>query len=175
MFTHCLLLPYDMGHGETLVCQLLHCRLTRMTVRSLQKWYARLLKASLYTLWRTNGQETHKLSTETDFFLIVPAEGTPLCTVMWPEQTGCAATTLEEQTPDRSDAAKVPQSADCLPPAQQQTVETPLGWVIGELCAVLWTSPGASMLDQGWRRTRGVWASILTFLWQRYWSHWWSL
>ena len=31
---------------------------------------------------------------------------------------------------------KVPQSVDCLPPAQKQTAEAPLSWVIGKLCAV---------------------------------------
>ena len=51
-------------------------------------------------------------------FLIAPVEGTPLCMVIWAEWAGCAATSLEEQAPDRSETEKVPQSADCLPPAQ---------------------------------------------------------
>ena len=81
-------------------------------------------------------------------FLITSARGTPLCTVIWTEQVGCATTTLEEQTPDRSETEKVPQSVDCLPVTQQQTGETPLGWVNRKLCVVLKTYSRDSMLDQ---------------------------
>ena len=56
------------------------------------------------------------------------------------EEAGCTITALEEQTPDRGEAEKPPQNADCLLPAKQQTEETPLGWVIGKLCAVIQTS-----------------------------------
>ena len=82
-------------------------------------------------------------------------------------------------TSDRSEAKKVPQSADCLPLAEQQTVETPLGWVIRKFCTVLLMSSRVSTLEQGWRvwcrGTRGVQASMPSFLWQRYWSYQWSL
>ena len=80
-------------------------------------------------------------------FPITPAEGTPLCLGMQAEWAGCTATALEEQTTERSETMKVQQSVDCLVPAQWQTVETPLDWVIGKLCAVLWTSSRASTLD----------------------------
>ena len=46
-------------------------------------------------------------------FLITPAKGTPLCTVVWAEWAGCTTTTtLEDQTSDRSETEKVPQSVD---------------------------------------------------------------
>ena len=72
-------------------------------------------------------------------FLIDPMEATPLCTVIWAEQARCPATTLENQTSDRSETEKVPQSVDYLLPVQQQTAETPLGWVCGCQC---WDSCG---------------------------------
>ena len=112
-------------------------------------------------------------------FLIAPGKGTPLCMVLQAEQTRCAFTTLEEKISGRSETEKVPQSVDCMPPVQHQTVEAPLGWLIGKLCAVLKKSSRASMLEKGWRvqcrGPRSVWASMPAYLWQRYWSHWWSL
>ena len=56
-------------------------------------------------------------------FLIAPAKGTPLCMILQAEQIGCVTTTLEEHTSGRSETEKVPQSADCLASAQQQTEE----------------------------------------------------
>ena len=104
-------------------------------------------------------------------FLIASAKGTPHCMVMWAEQAWCTTTTLEEQTPGRNETEEVPWSVDCLPPAQWQVVETPLGWVNRKLCAILQTFSRASLLDQGWkvqcRGTRGVKESTLVFWWLR--------
>ena len=116
--------------------------------RNHMKWYARWLRASLHTLGRVSGQEAHEFSLKPTFSHC-SCGGTPLCIVLWAEQAGCATTTLEEQTSDRGETEKVPQSVDCLPPAQQQTAETSLGWVIGKLCVVLLTSSRVSTLDQG--------------------------
>ena len=80
-------------------------------------------------------------------FSITPAKGTPLCTVVQAEQEWCTTTTLQELTSGRSETEEVPQGVECLLPAQQQTAETPLGWVNRKLCAVLWTFSRASLLD----------------------------
>ena len=53
------------------------------------------------------------------------------------ECTMCATTTLEEQTLKESETEEVSQNVTCLPPAQHQTDETPLGWVSRKLCAFL--------------------------------------
>ena len=78
----------------------------------------------------------------------------------WAEQAWCTTTTLEEQTLEGSETEEVPQSVNCLPLAQQQTVETPLGWMNRKLCAILQTFSRVSLLVQGWkvqcRGTRGV-------------------
>ena len=74
-------------------------------------------------------------------FLIAPAKGTPFCMVMWAEQAQCSTTTLEEQTLERSATEEVPWNMYCLLLAQQQTVETPLGWVNRKLCAIVWMFP----------------------------------
>ena len=63
--------------------------------------------------------------------LIIPIMGAPLCTGVQAEQTRCATTILEEPTQKASEHEKVPQSAKCLPLAQHQTGETPLGQVKG--------------------------------------------
>ena len=139
------------------------------------KWNTELLKETICMLWRTSRQDVHRSSTKTDFFLIAPAKGTPLCTVMWDEWAWCTTTTLEEQTPEGSEAEEVSQSVTCLPPAQWQTVRTPLGWVSRKLCAFLQMSSGVSLLDQGWNiqciGNKGVKESTLVFWWWRYWSH----
>ena len=111
-------------------------------------------------------------------FLIAPGKGTPLCTVMWAKQAWCTPTTLEEQTPERSETQEAPWNVNCLPLAQGWTAGAPLGWMNKKLCAILWTFSGASLLHQGWkfqcRGTRGVRESMLVFWWQRNWSHWWG-
>ena len=56
-------------------------------------------------------------------FLIAHSEGTPLCMIMHANRASCTITTLEEQTPEKSETEKVPQSANCLSLAQHQT-----GW-----------------------------------------------
>ena len=65
----------------------------------------------------------------------------------WPR----CATTMEEPTQKVSENEEMPQSANCLPPAQHQTGETPLGWINRKLCAFLRMFSGASLLDQGWK------------------------
>ena len=77
--------------------------------------------------------------------LIVP----PLCMVMQAKWVQCTPTTLEKQTPERSETEEVPQSVNCLLLAQQQRGETPLGWVNRKRCAILQTFSRVSMLDQG--------------------------
>ena len=62
---------------------------------------------------------------------------------------GCTTTTLEEQTLERNETEEAPQSANCPPPAQHQTDETPLGWMNRKFSAFLQTFSGASLLDQG--------------------------
>ena len=84
-------------------------------------------------------------------FLITPVKGTPLCMVVWAEWAWCTTTTLEEPTPGRNETEEVPQSVKCLPQAQWQTAETPLGWVNRKLCAVLQTFSGVSLLVQGYK------------------------
>ena len=64
---------------------------------------------------------------QNQLLLITPIMGAPLCTDVQAEQTRCAITILEEPTWKASENEKVPQSAMCLPPAQHQTGETPLG------------------------------------------------
>ena len=70
-------------------------------------------------------------------FLITPARGTHLCAVVQAEWARCGTTTLEEQMPKGSETEEVPQSVNCLPPTQWQTIETPLGWVNRKLCVFL--------------------------------------
>ena len=117
--------------------------------RNHMKWNARLLMASLHTLWRTGRQDAHESSTKTDFFLITTARATPLYTVVQAEQAWCATTTLEGPATSRSDTEEVLQSVKCLPLAQQQTAKISLVWVNRKLCAVLQMFSRASLLDQG--------------------------
>ena len=81
--------------------------------------------------------------------LITPIMGAPLHSGVWAEQTRCATTILEEPTQKASENERVPQSAKCLPPAQCQTGETPLGQVNRKLHVFLRMFSGASLLDQG--------------------------
>ena len=74
---------------------------------------------------------------------------TPLCMVMQAKWAKCTITTLEEQTPGRSETEEAPQGVTCLPPSQSQMGESPLGWGNRKLCAFLWTFSGAYLLDQG--------------------------
>ena len=69
--------------------------------------------------------------------------------VVHAEQVKCTPTYIKEQTPERSETEEVPQSVNCLPLAQKQTVETPLHWVNRNFCAILWTFSEVSLLDQG--------------------------
>ena len=55
---------------------------------------------------------------QNQLFLIAPAEGTPICMVMQAKQALYTPTTLEEQTPERSETEEMPQSVNYLPPAQ---------------------------------------------------------
>ena len=64
-------------------------------------------------------------------------------------QARCTTTTLEEQTPEKSETEEAPQSVNCLSPSQCQTGETPLGWVNRKLCAFIWMFSRATLLDQG--------------------------
>ena len=83
-------------------------------------------------------------------FLITPIMGAPYVQVY--DLSGQGATAiLEEPTQMVSENEEVPQSANCLPLAQFQTGETPLGWVNRELCAFWRMFSGASLLDQGWK------------------------
>ena len=104
--------------------------------------------------------------------------GTPLSMVMQAKWARCTTNTEEELTPEGSETEEVPQSANCPSPAQHQTGKTPLGWVNRKLCAFLWTFPGASLLDQGWkvqcRGIRSVWKLPSVFWLQRYWLHQWG-
>ena len=104
-------------------------------------------------------------------FLITPTWGTPLCMILHAKQAKCTTTTLEEQTLEKSETEKVPQSVNCLSPVQHQTGETPLGWVNRRLHAFIQMFPRASLLDQGWkvqcRGIMGVWKSISVFWWQK--------
>ena len=78
-----------------------------------------------------------------------PILGAPLCSGVWAEQTRCTTTVLEEPTQKASENEEAPQSVKCLPPAQHQTGETPLGQVNRKLCVFLRMFSGASLLDQG--------------------------
>ena len=73
----------------------------------------------------------------------------PLRSGVQAQQTRCTTTILEEPTQKVSENEEVPQSVNCLTPAQHQTGETPLGWVSRKLCVFLRTFLGASLLDQG--------------------------
>ena len=117
--------------------------------RNYMEWNTELLKESLCALWKTSGQDAHESSTKTDFFSSLLPKWTPLCMVMPAEQAQCTTTTLEEQSPKKSENEEVPWGVNCLLPAQQQTVETPLGWVNRKLCAILQMFPRMSLLDQG--------------------------
>ena len=75
--------------------------------------------------------------------------GAPLCSGVQAEQTRCATTILKEPTQKASETEEVPQSAKCLPPAQCQTGETPLGWVNRKFHAFLGMLARAFLLDQG--------------------------
>ena len=112
-------------------------------------------------------------------FLITPTNGTPLYKVVQIEWARCATTTMEEQTLKETETEEAPQSVNCLPLAQHQADETPLGWVNRKLCTFLQTFDGASLFDQRWkvqcRGTRGVWRSTLAFWQQRYCSDRWGL
>ena len=110
--------------------------------RNHMKWYAR----SLWVSFVPQEEWVDKMLNSSPWnwlFLITPAEGIPLHIVIQAEWAGCTTTTLEGQTSYRCETEKVPQSVDCLLPAQWQTVETPLGCVIRKLCAILQTSSGA--------------------------------
>ena len=146
--------------------------------RNHMKWSDRLLKACLPTSWKTSRQDAHESSTKTDFFSFLQQRGL-LCMVMQDKQAGWTTTTLEEQTLEESKTEEAPQSANCVPPAQHQADETPLGWVNRKLFAFLQTFSTASLPDQGWkvqcRGTRGVWKSTPVFRQQRYCWHQWGL
>ena len=86
---------------------------------------------------------------QTQLFLIAPAEGNLLCRVVQAKWAQCTSTTLEDQTLVRSETEEAPQNINCLPLAQQQRGETPLGWVNRKLCAILQTFSRVSLLDQG--------------------------
>ena len=88
-------------------------------------------------------------------FLIAPTEGTHLCTVVQAKQAWCT-TTLEEQT-QKSETEGVPQSVNCLSPAQCQTGETPLGWMNRGLHTFILMLPKASWIDKGWK----VWCRVV--------------
>ena len=145
--------------------------------RNCTDWSARLLKASLPTSWKN--QQTVTLKSPPQKLTFSVTKGTRLCMVMQAKWVKCTTTTLEEQSLEGSETEEAPQSANCLPLAQHQTDETPLGWVNRKLCAFLWMFSRASLLDQGWnvwcRRIRGVWKSTLVFWWWRYWSPKWGL
>ena len=64
--------------------------------------------------------------------------------VVQAKQARCTTAILEEQIPEESETEEVPQSVNCLLPAQHQTGETPLGWVNRKICAFMWTFAGAS-------------------------------
>ena len=81
--------------------------------------------------------------------LITPIMGAPSCLAVQAEQTRCATTILEEPTQKVSENEKLPQSVKCLPLAQCQTGETPLGQVNRKFHAFLRMFSGASLLDQG--------------------------
>ena len=99
------------------------------------KWKTRLLKVSLHTLWRTSRLDASWVLHQNQLLLITPIMGAPLCTGVQAEWTRCATTILEEPTQKVSENEKVPQSAKCLPLAQHQTGETPLGQVNRKLHA----------------------------------------
>ena len=86
-------------------------------------------------------------------FFITSAEGTPLCMVVQAKWAQFIPTTLKEQTLERSETEEVPKSVSCLPPAQQQAADTPLGWVNRKLCAIL--------LDIIWSIPVGSWVKSL--------------
>ena len=81
-------------------------------------------------------------------FLIALTEGFHLCMVVQAMQARCTTTILEEQT-QKSETEDVPQSANCLLPAQHQTGEAPLGQVNRGLCAFIPVWPGVSWIDKG--------------------------
>ena len=74
--------------------------------------------------------------------------GAPLCSSVPAEQTMCTTTILKEPNQKASEKEGAPQSVECLPLAQCQTGETPLGWVNRKLQAFQRTFSGASLLDQ---------------------------
>ena len=65
-------------------------------------------------------------------FLITLTEETHPCTVVQANWARCTHTTLEEQTPEKSETEEVPQSVNCPLLAQCLTGETPLGLVTGK-------------------------------------------
>ena len=145
--------------------------------RNHMKWNAGLLKASHHTLWRTSGPDAYESSIGIGLLLITPIMGAFLYTSVWAEQTRCATTVLEEPTQKVRGNEKAPQSAKCLPLAQHQTGETPLGWVNRKLCAFLRTSSRASLLDQGWKvqcRGKGIHRCQCQHSGCRHTDHWWS-
>ena len=75
--------------------------------------------------------------------------GAPLCTGVQAEQLGWTTTVPEEPTWKTSEKEEAQQSAKCLPLAQCQTGETPLGQVNRKFHAFLRTFSGASLPDQG--------------------------
>ena len=98
---------------------------------------------------------------------------------------GCASymgpvhpTTLEEETLERSETKEAPQSVNCLLSAQQQTVETSLGWVNRKLCVILRMFSRVSLFLQRWtvhcRGTVSVRESMLVLQQLICWSHWWG-
>ena len=98
--------------------------------RNCMKWNTKLLKESLHTSWRTSGWDAHESSTRTDFFSSCPQRGLPFVCPCELCRPSAPPPTQKEQTPERSETEEAPQSINCLPPAQQQTAETPsmLGW-----------------------------------------------
>ena len=84
-------------------------------------------------------------------FLITPVMGSPLCSGVHTEWTRCTTTVQEEPILKVSENEEAPQRVNCLPLAQHQTGETPLGWVNRKLCAFLRMFSGSSLLDEGWK------------------------
>ena len=83
-------------------------------------------------------------------FLITPTKGTPLHMVVQTEHgQGVPLPSWRSKLWKTMRLEEVPQSVNCLLPAQHQTDETPEGQVNRKLCTFLWTFSGASLLDQG--------------------------
>ena len=137
-------------------------------------WYARLLRVLLHTSWWMSRHDTQFLYQ--NHFFSCRGHSPLYIHVSWAGRMPCHHP-RGKNTSDRDCESAIRCGLSTIHPATDSRDSSKLG--DQEALCCLWMSSGVSILHQGWkvqcRGTRCVWASTLAFLWQRYWSHQWSL